>query len=249
MARAFASFANGGYRIDGSIFGNAPRAVECVAKPGKACTENAPVLQQALSSSATLNQQRAAIIDSLLQGVVQYGTGVAAAIPGRQVAGKTGTTENFGDAWFVGFTPQIVAAVWVGYPNKLVPMLHEFHGRAVAGGTYPALIWKAFMTQALATSSSAAGERSRRRRRSMRLAGEGRQLRGGLLERDNGNCKNAATVDFFYGGAPTKISNCKHNEVDVPDVEARPSPRPKPDSTASPYSGRWSTSRRSRASV
>ena len=115
------SFANGGYRVDGSIFGNAPRAVECVAKPGKACKENAPVLTQALSSNATLNQQRAAIIDSLLQGVVQHGTGVAAAIPGRQVAGKTGTTENFGDAWFVGFTPQIVTAVWVGYPNKLVP--------------------------------------------------------------------------------------------------------------------------------
>ena len=69
---------------------------------------------------------------------------------GRPVAGKTGTTENYGDAWFVGYTPQLVAAVWVGYPNELRPMLTEFHGDPVAGGTFPALIWKSFMEKALA---------------------------------------------------------------------------------------------------
>ena len=59
------------------------------------------------------------------------GTGTRAQLPdGRPVAGKTGTTENYGDAWFVGYTPQLVAAVWVGYPNKLVPMLTQFHGDA-----------------------------------------------------------------------------------------------------------------------
>ena len=67
-------------------------------------------------------RDQAATINQLLQGVVQYGTGTAAQLPGREVAGKTGTTENYGDAWFVGYTPQLVAAVWVGYPNKLVPM-------------------------------------------------------------------------------------------------------------------------------
>ena len=64
---------------------------------------------------------QADVINQLLQGVVQSGTGTAAALPGREVAGKTGTTENYGDAWFVGYTPQFVVAVWVGYPNKLVP--------------------------------------------------------------------------------------------------------------------------------
>ena len=77
------------------------------------------------------------------------GTGTAAALPDRPVAGKTGTTENYGDAWFVGYTPQLVTAVWVGYPEGLRPMLTEFHGRAVAGGTFPAQIWKAFMQPAL----------------------------------------------------------------------------------------------------
>jgi len=68
---------------------------------------------------------------------------------GRPVAGKTGTTENYGDAWFVGYTPQLVAAVWVGYPTGLKPMLTEYNGDAVAGGTFPALIWKSFMERTL----------------------------------------------------------------------------------------------------
>ena len=143
MARAYAGFADGGTRVDGSIFHNEPRVISQI-KVGKSVEENRVVRKQVLTPT------QAETINQLLQGVVRYGTGKAAALPGRQVAGKTGTTENYGDAWFVGYTPQLVAAVWVGYPDKLVPMLTEFHGKPVAGGTYPALIWKAFMTKALA---------------------------------------------------------------------------------------------------
>jgi penicillin-binding protein 1A len=80
--------------------------------------------------------------------VVQYGTGRAAAL-GQFAAGKTGTTENFGDAWFVGWDSKYTVAVWVGYPNKLIPMTSDFDGGPVLGGTYPALIWHDFMTSAL----------------------------------------------------------------------------------------------------
>ena len=73
-----------------------------------------------------------------------------ARLPGRQAAGKTGTNDDYGDAWFVGYTPELAVAVWVGYPNELRPMETEFNGEPVAGGTLPALIWKAFMTRALA---------------------------------------------------------------------------------------------------
>ena len=130
MARAYAAFANGGKRIDGSIFGNRPRVIESVERQAK----NAPKPKQ------VIGETNAEIVTSILQQVVQQGTGKRAQLPdGRPVAGKTGTTENYGDAWFVGYTPQLVTAVWVGYPNKLVPMLiavprRRRRGRHVPGG-------------------------------------------------------------------------------------------------------------------
>ena len=83
---------------------------------GNCSATNKPVPRPALGSSGE-SAVRAEIMNQLLQAVVTSGTGTAAAIPGRAVAGKTGTTENYGDAWFVGYTPQLVTAVWVGYPE------------------------------------------------------------------------------------------------------------------------------------
>ena len=98
-------------------------------------------------------------VTSLLSGVVQSGTAVRAQIPGVFVAGKTGTTENYGDAWFVGWTREITVAVWVGYPDELRPMETEFAGEPVAGGTYPALICKDFVEQAMTSATSSRGAR------------------------------------------------------------------------------------------
>src|SRR5581483_1333888 len=131
----------------------------------------------------------------MLQGVVQYGTGTAAALPGREVAGKTGTTENYGDAWFVGFTPQLVVAVWVGYPDKLVPMTYQFHGHPVAGGTYPALIWKAFMTKALPYLKAEPEDFPPPP--SLSASPVTIVNRNGALQRDNGVCKNTYQLAFF----------------------------------------------------
>ena len=82
----------------------------------------------------------------LMRGVITSGTGTAADPgDGKFVAGKTGTTENYGDAWFIGFDDRYTIAVWVGYPDRIRPMETEFNGEPVAGGTYPAEIWRDIM--------------------------------------------------------------------------------------------------------
>ncbi|MBV8295384.1 MAG: hypothetical protein JO085_00995, partial [Acidimicrobiia bacterium] len=93
--------------------------------------------------------QNARVETTVLQEVVKRGTGVRAAIPGHQVAGKTGTAEDYHDAWFVGYTPQLATAVWMGSPTAEVPM-RDVGGINVQGGSYPAGIWGAYMTAALA---------------------------------------------------------------------------------------------------
>jgi penicillin-binding protein 1A len=85
----------------------------------------------------------------MLQGVIANGTGTGAAIGGFE-AGKTGTTENSGDAWFVGYNERYTTAIWVGYPDKLRPMLTEYGGSSVTGKTFPADIWHDFMLAARA---------------------------------------------------------------------------------------------------
>lgn len=85
----------------------------------------------------------------ILQDVIRRGTGRAASLGGRPVAGKTGTTSNHADAWFVGYTPEYSTAVWVGHPHGNIPMT-SVHGIRVAGGTFPAQIWRSYMLGVLA---------------------------------------------------------------------------------------------------
>jgi penicillin-binding protein 1A len=86
---------------------------------------------------------------SILKGVMTSGTGTAARLDdGRPEAGKTGTAENFGNAWFCGFTPDIATCVWVGYRSGNKPLLNIEGNSEVFGGTLPAEIWKNFMTTA-----------------------------------------------------------------------------------------------------
>ncbi len=99
-------------------------------------------------SEAAIDPDVAYLTTDILKGVIKRGTGTAAAI-GRPAAGKTGTTQQNRDAWFVGYTPQLAAAVWMGYPEGQKAMVN-IHGRTVYGGLYPARMWAAFMRAALA---------------------------------------------------------------------------------------------------
>ena len=82
-------------------------------------------------------------VTKILKQNVLEGTGTRAKIS-CPAAGKTGTTDNFNDAWFDGYTPNLASAVWVGYPDALKEM-RSVHGISVAGGTFPAMIWNKFM--------------------------------------------------------------------------------------------------------
>jgi penicillin-binding protein 1A len=151
MAHAYETFATGGNRVYNPQLG-APNQgptgiaeIHCyvVACNGKSDLIDKPAYRRIIPASIAQS------VHDILVGVVQSGTGTAAAISGVDVVGKTGTTSNYGDAWFVGWTPQITTAVWVGFPTKLVSMASMYNGGPVEGGTYPAAIWQSFMTQAL----------------------------------------------------------------------------------------------------
>lgn len=90
----------------------------------------------------------AATVTRVLEENMLHGTGVGAHVPGRVDAGKTGTTDDYADAWFSGYTPSLEATVWMGYPRGEIPML-DVHGAAVSGPTLPATAWRLFMERAL----------------------------------------------------------------------------------------------------
>jgi len=133
MAQAYDAFANGGRRVE--AYGIS-----------RIRTPSGRVIYQHSNSGAiggqAINNPPLYYMNQLLRGVMTGGTGASASIPGRDLAGKTGTTSDYKDAWFVGYTGGFVAAVWVG-KDDATPM------RGVTGGGSPAAIWKDFMSAAL----------------------------------------------------------------------------------------------------
>ena len=138
LASAYATLATGGVHCRPSVL------AQVTDRSGRVLFDGRP------SCRRVLDPQIAAAADGILQGVVRPGgTGFRAAI-GRPVAGKTGTTTSFADAWFTGFTPQLATSVWVGDPARQTPMVHQFAGSPVYGGTLPALVFHDYMAAALA---------------------------------------------------------------------------------------------------
>jgi penicillin-binding protein 1A len=138
---AFTTLANNGDRVSGTLApspGDTPVAyTEVTDKDGDLIKggDNDSLRKQALPEPVAEQTKE------ILHTVVTSGTGVKANIGEPAQWGKTGTTENNGDAWFCGATEHVTACVWVGYPDSTTPMLTEFAGGPVDGGTFPALIW------------------------------------------------------------------------------------------------------------
>jgi penicillin-binding protein 1A len=163
MAHAYETIAHDGRRVSGTLAeDDAPVGIQEVEAPGR-LPDGAHLDKNRVLTKQVLPPEVAQTETSMLETVLQYGTGRAASI-GQFAAGKTGTTSNYGDAWFVGWDSKYTVAVWVGYPNKLIPMTTDFNGNPVLGGTYPALIWHDFMISALQidktrSEQAAAGKR------------------------------------------------------------------------------------------
>ena len=161
MAHAYETFASGGDLVYGTLSPGsdnprderAPgpvgiRRIEHEEDEGEWKPITLPDGERAVNHKRTRNvleQDVAEQVQSLLSNVVKVGTGTRAQVGDVPISGKTGTTEGYGDAWFVGWTPEYTIAIWVGYPNEFKSMETEFNGEPVAGGTYPAGIFKTFV--------------------------------------------------------------------------------------------------------
>jgi penicillin-binding protein 1A len=123
MARAFATFMNDGLEVQ-------PHLIEAVRN-----TAGETLYQfQASPPRRLLDEDISHQMTSMMGAVVLHGTGTQAQLPGRDVAGKTGTSQDYRDAWFVGYTGDYTAAVWIGHDDHS-PMAR------ITGGTIPAAIW------------------------------------------------------------------------------------------------------------
>ncbi|HEX8947879.1 MAG TPA: PBP1A family penicillin-binding protein, partial [Dissulfurispiraceae bacterium] len=137
MAETYATFANNGLRMN-------PIAIKYVTDfKGTALESYEPEGVEAVSPQTSF------LISSMMEDVISYGTGMRANI-GRPAAGKTGTSNDYKDAWFIGYTPQLVGCVWVGYDD-----MRRSLGRGEVGGRAAAPIWANFMRNTLGGESVA----------------------------------------------------------------------------------------------
>jgi penicillin-binding protein 1A len=153
LAEAFGVFANGGERVK-PIF-----IKKIVTLKGEVLEENYPYVEleekeeeedegdgepsSPVARERVISPQHAFIMTHLLEGVVQHGTGQRAKVLNRPIAGKTGTSSDYTDAWFIGYSPSLLAAVWVGFDEKTSLGKDETGARAALP------IWIAFMSKAL----------------------------------------------------------------------------------------------------
>jgi len=142
MAGAYSTLANEGVQIS-------PHVIEQVTTAdGHVLWNDQPPRNRVLTASDATQ------VDYALRQVVLHGTGTGASVPGHEIAGKTGTTNNYDDAWFIGYTPTLTTAVWMGYPQSESEEMRNDRGGPVTGGTLPATIFERFMSQTLAGTNS-----------------------------------------------------------------------------------------------
>jgi penicillin-binding protein 1A len=152
MASAYGTLANDGKHCEPWAVRKiefASLAQDAGDVPGKNAGKQDRVLyQHHADCKQVIKPEIAHLVTAMLERVVCCGTGTAAQIPGRPLAGKTGTAQDYTNVYFAGYTPQVSTAVWVGFPDAQRPM-DSYYGTSVFGGTVAAPIWRTFMMHAL----------------------------------------------------------------------------------------------------
>jgi penicillin-binding protein 1A len=205
LVSAYTTFANGGVRA-------APYSIRLVKDShGNILEQHRPQL------SPVVSPQISYLMLSMLQDVLKYGTGMIIRRLGfsRPAAGKTGSTNDFTDAWFIGFTPSLACGIWIGYDDR------RSLGKSMTGGTIAAPIWAEFMTEALENSLVEDFEQP------PGLANAVIDPTSGLLATKE--CQRTVTETFIEGNAPTRQCD-KHvvkktlAEVDLEQLEKMHTP-------------------------
>ena len=139
MASAYATFANQGIRMK-------PYLIDKVVqeKNGEEVTLKEPELE----GERVISRDVAAEVNKVMTDVGEF-YGTESELGGRPVATKTGTSEEYSDAWFVGYTPQLATSVWVGYPGDRIPMVNIRGYDKIDGGAFPLDIWTLYMQRAM----------------------------------------------------------------------------------------------------
>ena len=216
MASAYSTFATNGMH-------HPPVAITKITDPnGKVLYDKDE--DETLAPSEAIEPAVAYITTSALEQVIQRGTGTAANI-GRPAAGKTGTAQEYRDAWFGGYTPDLAAAVWVGYPDGEIEMKASCAGsispcrptridqKGVTGGSYPADIWAAFMRNALAGTPASAFDKP-----AFGFVTKTIDIRTGCLASKLTPQEYRQTAVFPTGAAPKETCRAPREGHPVPDV-------------------------------
>jgi penicillin-binding protein 1A len=163
-AYAYSTIGNDGDRVSGTL---APRPGESPVAYTQVTNSDGDTIKGGDNDSMheqVFDEETVETAKSMLESVVSSGTGTNAQIGAEGVWGKTGTTENNGDAWFCGGVEDIATAcVWVGYPDSTTPMTTLYNGGPVMGGTFPALIWAQVMSAWLEIQAEKAAEKAARK--------------------------------------------------------------------------------------
>jgi penicillin-binding protein 1A len=198
LASAYGAFANQGVRIAPHLY------EEVLDRDGASLEKVRP------ESGEALSPQQAAVMNALLEGVITDGTGAAAASLGRPLAGKTGTTDDFTDAWFIGYTPNLVVGVWVGFDQK------KSLGNRETGAQAALPIWQAFIQDAFRDKPPEPFPDPDG------IAHATIDRATGLLANDAAGCVERRTETYLQGTEPTaSCSPAEHERLALPWVLQR----------------------------